>query len=128
VFIPRAVADEVAAPDVNNPVRLTAFPWLTIREVTSVPEAAAAGLDPGEAEAIALAAELKASTLVMDERKGRARATQLGLPVTGTLAVVVQAKRLKLIPSARSVMNELTASGFRAAPALVAAMLVQAEE
>jgi predicted nucleic acid-binding protein len=41
---------------------------------------------------------------------------------------VVQAKRLKLIPSARSVMNELTASGFRAAPALVAAMLVQAEE
>ena len=48
-------------------------------------------LDPGEAEAIALAIELKADRLLMDERLGRQVAQRFSLRVTGLLGVLVAA-------------------------------------
>lgn len=128
VIIPRAVASEVEAPDVDDIVTLADYPWFTVRDVVNVPPAVALGLDPGEAEAISMAMEVKASTLVMDERKGRARAESFGLPVTGTLAVVVLAKRMGIIPRVRPIMDALTVSGFRANPALLAMLMAQAGE
>ena len=50
-------------------------------------------LHAGEAEAIALALEVKASWLLMDERDGRRMARQLALPVTGVLGVLLRAKK-----------------------------------
>lgn len=128
VLIPRAVAREVAAPSVAHAVNLASFPWLTIQEVVELPHAVAQGLDPGEAEAIALAMDVHASTLVMDERKGRSRAAALGVPLKGTLAVLVLAKRMGVIPLARPVMDDLVATGFRAGPSLVEAILRQVGE
>lgn len=52
-----------------------------------------AELDPDEAEAIALAVELNADRLLMDERLGRATAMRVGLQVTGVLGVLIAAKR-----------------------------------
>ena len=49
-------------------------------------------MDKGEAEAIALAVELKADYLLMDERNGRLAARQAGLPVTGVLGILLKAK------------------------------------
>jgi predicted nucleic acid-binding protein len=46
-------------------------------------------LDDGEREAIALALEIGADTLLMDEKKGRAAAQALGISVAGTLAVIL---------------------------------------
>ncbi len=43
-----------------------------------------AELDPGEAEAIALAVELNADRLLMDERLGRAAAMRVGLQLINT--------------------------------------------
>jgi predicted nucleic acid-binding protein len=57
-----------------------------------------AGLDPGEAEAIALALEQQA-LLLLDEREGRRRATHLGLSVLGTIGILIWARREALIPS-----------------------------
>src|SRR6266849_277754 len=45
-------------------------------------------LHPGEAEAIALALEMKADHLLIDEREGRTMARQLGLSLTGVLGVL----------------------------------------
>jgi predicted nucleic acid-binding protein len=45
-------------------------------------------LDLGEAEAIALARQLSADLLLMDDQAGRRAALQAGLRVTGTLAVL----------------------------------------
>jgi predicted nucleic acid-binding protein len=67
----------------------------------------ARSVDSGEAEAIALATELKADHLLIDERKGRRLAAQLGLSVVGLLGVVLMAKRRSLIPSARSLLLRL---------------------
>jgi hypothetical protein len=127
MVIPRAVAFELAGPHVPDPLELSAFPWLAVVDV-AVPDHLARGLDPGESAAIALAMRTHASVLVLDEKNGRTRAVSLGLPITGTLAVVGRAKLLGVIPSARVVMDALTATGFRAAPSLVAEILRQAGE
>jgi predicted nucleic acid-binding protein len=52
----------------------------------------AAALDPGEAEAIALALELPADLILLDERDGRSAAERVGLRVTGVLGVLLRAK------------------------------------
>ena len=40
-------------------------------------------LHPGEAEAIALGVEMRPDRLPINEREGRSKARQLGLPLTG---------------------------------------------
>jgi predicted nucleic acid-binding protein len=64
-------------------------------------------VDLGEAEAIALAEELHADRLLLDERKGRELARQRGLSVVGLLGVVLLAKRKGLITSARELVERL---------------------
>ena len=80
--------------------------WLRVQAVRDTAKARlyAEILDLGEAEAIALAQELKADHLLIDERKGRRLAIQQGLPVVGLLGVVLIAKRKGLIPSAPSLI------------------------
>ena len=50
-------------------------------------------LDLGEAESILLASEIKADALIMDERSGYKIAQKKGLPVIGTLTVLLMAKK-----------------------------------
>ena len=52
---------------------------------------AVSGLDDGESEAIVLAGEQTESLLVIDERKGRKVAKKLGIAITGTVGILLQA-------------------------------------
>lgn len=45
--------------------------------------------------------------LLIDERTGRRLAQQQGVPVVGLLGVILLAKRARLIPSARSLLDRL---------------------
>lgn len=70
-------------------------------------------LDPGESAAIALSLELQADLLLMDERKGRRAAIDLGIVVTGILGVLLQAKKQALLTDVGSILNRLrTEAGF----------------
>ena len=61
----------------------------------------------GEAEAIALAVEVKAARLLIDERLGRQAATALGVKITGVLGILLSAKRQNLIMAVKPIMDDL---------------------
>ena len=75
ISIPRAVHYEVAVQGSGRPgaAEVQTFDWITSRDVgnPNLATALQGKLDHGEAEAIALALELQADLLLMDERLGR---------------------------------------------------------
>jgi len=103
VIIPSAVEIELLRTHTKLPA------WLRVQPLQNFAKANlyARSVDRGEAEAIALAEELHADHLLIDERKGRRLAQQQGLPVVGLLGVVLLARRAKLISSARELLEEL---------------------
>jgi predicted nucleic acid-binding protein len=103
VFIPQAVHAELLRSHPTLP------DWLQTRAVSNL--AAVVGfartVDAGEAEAIALAKEMHADRLLIDERKGRRLAQAEGLQVIGLLGVVLLAKRKGFISDARHLTEQL---------------------
>ena len=64
-------------------------------------------LDPGETAAIALAMEIKADILLIDERKGREAARRNGVSVGGILGELLYAKNVGWIPSVKIEIEKL---------------------
>jgi hypothetical protein len=86
-------------------------------------------LDPGESEAIALALQLKAPVLLMDEADGRAAAAREGLTTIGAVGVLLQAKHLGLIPAVVPLIERLRdETRFFVSPKLLAQLRRQAGE
>lgn len=133
VIIPDVVASELAAA--SNPI-ISAILQLDWIETQALAQSKLAnqlqqerGLDAGEANAIALALELQANDLLIDERLGRQEAVRLGLSIIGILGVLLVAKQRSLIPQVQSVMDSLIEeAGFRISPQLYQRVLTLAKE
>jgi uncharacterized protein len=107
------------------------FPYLTgchsretdrlISSGTSPPRLS--DLDRGETEVIALAQELDADLVVIDERLGRRHARRLGLPLTGTLGVLLKAKSRGLIQEITPLLAAIRQEGIRLGDELVEKVL-----
>jgi predicted nucleic acid-binding protein len=85
-------------------------------------------LGAGEAEAIALGAELPVARLILDDKKARRIAKRLNLPVTGTLAILLRAKQAGVVPNVKDLLNALLAAQFWVSDELVKEVLRQAGE
>lgn len=85
--------------------------WLKVNSPQTKEIAEIKDLDEGEADAIALAIELKADLVLIDERNGFDAARKLGLVVTGLLGVVIEAKEQKLIPSGKQLIDQFRSEG-----------------
>jgi predicted nucleic acid-binding protein len=120
VLIPEAVWHELCSPAAPQPVKafLETWPsWLERRIVSQVPQDLQQ-LDPGEQEAIALAQSVGASLVLLDEKKGRQAARDLGFVVTGTLGVLDLAARRGLVDLVDA-LKRLERTTFRATPRLL---------
>lgn len=111
VIIPEAVYRELTDPDepVAGATEVQTFEWIQTRSVTNrtIIEVLCNEVDLGEAEAIALALELKADQLLIDERLGRIIADRLSLKYTGILGVLIEAKSQGLVLNVKPLMDAL---------------------
>jgi uncharacterized protein len=64
-------------------------------------------LDIGEAEALSLSVQTSASLVLLDDSAARARAAQLGIPFTGVLGILRQARRTERISSLKEAIEQL---------------------
>jgi len=127
VLIPPAVHAELADPLAPREVRawvLESHAWLEIVAPRKPADSSLMYLDAGEREAIALAAELKANLLLMDERDGADAARARNLRVIGTLGVLDAAAEKGWI-DLPAVFDRLRQTTFRAPHRLMATMLEQ---
>ena len=87
--------------------------WITVKSPnnTELIKALLKDLHEGEAESIALAIELSAAIIILDETEARRSAEQHGLPVIGIIGVLLQAKSDKKIRSMRAELERLQKTG-----------------
>ncbi len=112
IIIPEAVYQELTGLETPVPGtrEVQSLDWIQVRSVVNPSLVIALQQEPldlGEAEAIALARELNADRLLIDERKGRAVASRLGIKLTGVLGVLIVAKRRGLISEIKPLIDEL---------------------
>lgn len=102
--------------------------WLRVHDLLNqaMAQSLRREIDKGEAEAIALAIQVGAETLLLDERRARRVAKPLGLKVTGVLGVLSRAFQAGKLGSIRQSMEDLRRkAAFRIAPALFDQVLRQ---
>ncbi len=133
VIIPDVVAKELAAASNPTIPAIIQVGWIQTQSLTSSELAnqlqQERGLDTGEANAIALALELQADDLLIDERLGRQEAVRLGLSIIGILGILLVAKQRSLIPQVQPVMDTLiNQAGFRVSPQLYQRVLALAQK
>jgi predicted nucleic acid-binding protein len=122
VVIPSAVHREVVTGGKDRPgvISLESSPWIEVRDVEDPGRAALlSDLDRGEAEVIATAQELSADLVILDERLGRRHARRLGLALTGTLGVLLRAKREGMVSELGPFVEKLRVNGIWLGDALV---------
>ncbi len=133
VIIPPVVADELAVAPDSRITHILSQQWIQIQSLndSSLAEQLqrTQGLDPGESYSIGLAVELKADSLLIDERLGRREAKKLGIPIIGILGILIRAKHSQLIEEVKPVMNSLIRdANFRVSSQLYQEILSLAEE
>lgn len=84
-------------------------------------------IDAGEASAIAVAIEYGCGVL-MDDKAGRRMATNAGVPVIGTVGVLVLAKRKGIVQLVMPLLDALSASGYFLSEEIIAAALIASGE
>lgn len=116
----RAGESEIGAAIERKRLRVIDDEW----SIPQFPE-----LDEGEASMLRAAVNLRVPCLLLiDERAGRAVARELGFAVTGTVGIIVAARRRALIPAVRPVFEQLLDRNFRISAELIRAALSECGE
>jgi predicted nucleic acid-binding protein len=131
VIIPPAVVEELAvgrAQGVSLP-NVDCLDWVSVRRPTSEP-ALPLVMDPGpgETQVLMLALESRDAVVVLDDALARQVAEMLDIRLTGTLGLLLDAKRAHLVPAVAPLVDKLQALRFRLAPHTRAAVLKLAGE
>jgi predicted nucleic acid-binding protein len=115
-MIPKAVEDELGAKPGKENDQVQEFlkeGKLQLRHVSKkILDRVPADLGRGEREAIALASQVGADLVILDDLPGRLAARGKGLLVTGTLGVLIEAKERGFIPFLRPEIDRLIEAGM----------------
>lgn len=115
IVVPTTIADEIRARGAKDPTvtALNRTSWIKIEDAGPAPPLIASwDLGHGESSVLTWALSHGHSEAILDDRAGRRCARALGIPVRGTLGLVLTAKQRGLIPAARPVLEVLRQSGM----------------
>ena len=122
LLIPAAVAREVAAAPAEDAAKAwtsgEGLRWVQDERPVH-PMVAGWDLGAGEAEVLSWAFENRTRGAVLDDLAARRCADVLGIPVLGTLGVMVLAKRRGMLAAIEPLLEGLLQGGFRLDPKLV---------
>ena len=114
ILVPNAVIDEVRAGQDKDRMAAAALKWAEryrVEDATVVASIEHWDLGLGESQVIAHSVG-SSRWAVLDDRAARRCAVAHGVPVIGTLGVVLRAKKRGQIDSARPVVKKLIAAGM----------------
>jgi uncharacterized protein len=133
VYVPQAVFDETVThgrEESKAKLEVAKASWIHVVDVKDrlAVNVLLDEMDLGEVETIVLASEMNADWVLMDEKKGRRKLSQLNIPKIGTLGVLLKAKQLGLISLLRPEIEDLQKSGFAISSLVVEQILEAAGE
>lgn len=132
ISVPQEVFHEVGKKGEGKPgsKRIKDTDWIEIIPVkdTTQVDLLMLSLDKGEAEVLALAKQLRADLILVDEEKARKSAVLAGYDVMGLLGLFILAKKFGLIDQVRPLIGELRRNKFRISDRIVSETLKRAGE
>ncbi len=131
LIVPEIVVREVGAKTEGAALveRLSSSPRIRIEaEVLIAPDLRSWDLGPGESQVLALAALAPGARAVLDDLEGRRCAQAMGIPIIGTLGVVLRAKRKGILPAARPIIKQLRGLGLYVSDSLIESALAHVGE
>ena len=84
-------------------------------------------IDPGEAQAIAVA-QTQQGLLLIDDKAGRQCARHMGIPITGSLGVMLKLKQNGRVSALKPLLERLSRHGYRYSSLLIDQVLETADE
>ena len=102
--------------------------WVEIRTVSNIQFQSTLDVDAGEASAISLALESGPSLVILDDDKARQLAKRLNLNITGSLGVILRARKEGIIPSIKPIIEKIQQTNFRYSKKVLAEILTLAKE
>ena len=132
ILIPTAVYEEVATQGAGRwgSSETAAATWIDYRPVAD--PAKLLGVPPrlngGEKEVIALAEEVHADLVIMDEARGRQELIKRGITFMGTVGVLMVAKQRGLIAELKPELDQLRVHGFHLSERVYRACLLSVGE
>ena len=121
-LVPSAVAHEIAAYGEDDATvhAIAETDWLVIVNVPPAPSSLrTAGLGAGETATLAWAISHPGTTAILDYDQAHRTALSLGIPVVGTLGVILAAKEHGLIVEAAPVIERVRQAGLYLSERLV---------
>ena len=117
VIVPKGVFYELTekGQDKAGQEQIRNASWIKSQEVRDkdfVEKLMMEGLSEVDASVIALAVERKADIVIVDDKVVREAAKKEGLTITGTIGIIIQAKKLGLIESVKEALDDLKQNGF----------------
>jgi predicted nucleic acid-binding protein len=131
IVVPTAVAREILArgPRDVTAAALASSTWLTQVEDLAIPPGILAwDLGDGESSVLAWALAHPGTRAVIDDLEGRRCAESLGIPLRGTVGLVLRARRAGLIESARDALERLRRGGMYLSDQICAKVLKEVGE
>lgn len=128
ILIPQAVMDEIKSEPAKSAVEQS--DWIKVCSIAddSPKKLFRARLHAGEVEVMILAGEINADLLIIDDNAAKKTAKYLGMNVTGTLGVLLRAKREGRLTAVKPVLVALRADGMFISDEIVSYVLKEAGE